>query len=555
MADELFLYLQLTPAFGGTRFGPFEGVEVNLGSSPDCDIVIPEDFGVAPHHVKVLRQEGMGLIIAPVERTAAVYVWKGGAQRPQQIATPVAVNHGDEFSLATPEGPRFNVQLDELPEEMKRQRDPLAGLGRVKPSGADLKKETRRQILFRIFATGPGQLFLSTWQMIKSGKLFTPRYLVAGAAIFGGYIFGGVQSCSKGEMQFEFAEASEELEDCKQQNEFNEGNQGSFTFPGLAKNITGADTIGLALTSDDELAARVRERAAAIFSAPSRYDWLTNPSKGSKKRAWFMAFRENLVKADDLPKGSPKVMAFMAARPGVTSKGWSVSSDSRGATTCGRGPLGLTWRQARALGMEARLDGVIEGSPRGWETDEFESKRLDLLNETARMAGVDDPPDLADEFEADLATVQQGLQTCLYVEGEDQRDTKSIRSSVRTLERRLKKDAKGLPRGTDPAAIPARIAAVYAADIPGVDFTKSRSRPDMSQGKVSQSTTLLEDKGGAWILNQTAEVLARSIALPCVAVLSMKTTGADETALAEVFGDPVPRPLDCIILRYTIEEM
>jgi len=553
VSDEKALYLELTKAFGGTRFGPFEGVEVNLGSSPDCDIVIPEAFGVAAFHVKVLRQEGMGLIVAPVERTAAVYVWKGGNPRPQQIATPVAVTHGDHFAMGTPEGPRFQVKIDLLPEDVRKQRALAAGLGQHKPTSEGMKKEARRQVLFRIFASGPGQLVATWWQLIKSGQIFTPRYLFAAAGIFGGYIFGGVQACSKGELNLEFDAQADELEDCKQQNEFNDGNQGSFTFASLAANVTGASTLGIALNNDEELAGRVRERAATIFAAPSRYDWLINPTKKTRQIGWFTSFRENLEKAGDLPSEAPRVLAFMAARPGVTSQGWGVLTDSKGATVCGRGPLGLTWRQARGLGMTPRLDALIEGSPKGWETEEYEPQRLERLVETARIAGLDEVPDLADEFEADLATVQKGLQTCLYVDGEDDRDVSNIRRSVTTLERRLKKDAAGLPRGTDAAAIPARIAAVYAADYPGVDFTSKKTRPDLSQPKLSQTTTLLESQGGPWIMEQTAEVLARAITLPCVAVLSMKTTGADESALAEVFGEPLPKPLDCIILRYTIE--
>ena len=38
--SDLAVYLKLTPEFGGTRFGPFEGLEVRLGSNPDrCHIV------------------------------------------------------------------------------------------------------------------------------------------------------------------------------------------------------------------------------------------------------------------------------------------------------------------------------------------------------------------------------------------------------------------------------------------------------------------------------------------------------------------------------------
>ncbi len=553
MADELALYLKLTDAFGGTRFGPFEGVEINLGSDPGCDIVIPEAFGVAPVHMKVLRQEGMGLIVTPVERTAAVFVWKAGARKPQQIATPVAVNPGDDVVLAAPEGPRFTVQLDQLPEEVRKQRELAAGLGKHKPSGDAMKKEAKRQVLFRIFASGPGQLVATWWALIKSGQIFTPRYLFAAAGILGGYVIAGFQSGELGELNVEMEAKAEELEDCEEQISINDPG-GEPSFAAIAANVSGASTLKVALSNDEILRGLVKERAATIFAAPDRYDWLINPSKGTRQAGWFTKFRTNLEGADDLPPDASKVLAYLAANPDVTRSGWSVVTDSRGESVCARGPLGLTWRQARSLGLEPKLDALIEGSPRGWETDEFEQDRLKLLTETARIAGIDDPDDLMGEFDVELDPVRQGLQTCLYVDGEDGRDTDRIRRAVGKLESRLKKDrTKVLPRGTDGAALPMRVAAVYAADWPGVDFTRDKTSPEMNVPKVSQATTQLESQGGPWILQQTAEVLARSITLPCIAVLSQKSTGADDAALVEVFGEPLPRPLDCIILRYTIE--
>ena len=54
--DTLVTYLRLTPEFGGTRFGPFEGVEIRLGSNGEqCHIVLPESLGVFPEHVKLVR--------------------------------------------------------------------------------------------------------------------------------------------------------------------------------------------------------------------------------------------------------------------------------------------------------------------------------------------------------------------------------------------------------------------------------------------------------------------------------------------------------------------
>ena len=121
--NDLVLYLVLSPEFGGTRFGPFEGLEARLGSNKErSHITLPESLGVAKEHCKVIRQGPASLILAPTERTAAVYLWKGDARRPVQVQTPTAVRPGDSFSLVTPEGPRFFIELGELPQEIKDQR-------------------------------------------------------------------------------------------------------------------------------------------------------------------------------------------------------------------------------------------------------------------------------------------------------------------------------------------------------------------------------------------------------------------------------------------------
>src|SRR4051794_10756500 len=97
-------FLQLTPEFGGTKFGPFEGSEVRLGSDPgSSDITLPETLGVAGQHVKVLRQQDNSFILAPVDRAAPVFHYRAGTARPKQVTAPLAVAAGDAFSLVTPE--------------------------------------------------------------------------------------------------------------------------------------------------------------------------------------------------------------------------------------------------------------------------------------------------------------------------------------------------------------------------------------------------------------------------------------------------------------------
>jgi len=67
--EDIALYLTLTPEFGGTRFGPFEGIECRLGSNADrCNITIPEGMGVQKEHCKVIRQGPSNLILTPALR-------------------------------------------------------------------------------------------------------------------------------------------------------------------------------------------------------------------------------------------------------------------------------------------------------------------------------------------------------------------------------------------------------------------------------------------------------------------------------------------------------
>ena len=113
-------FLQLSNEFGGTKFGPFDTPEVRLGSDPGRnDITLPENLGVAPEHVKVLIQGDGSYIVAPVERSAAVFVWRGGARKPKELSSPIAVNAGDSFALVTPEGIRFFI-LAEMSDAIMR---------------------------------------------------------------------------------------------------------------------------------------------------------------------------------------------------------------------------------------------------------------------------------------------------------------------------------------------------------------------------------------------------------------------------------------------------
>ena len=195
--SSLAVYLQLTPEFGGTRFGPFEQVEIRLGSDADCDITLNADLGIEAVHVSIMRQPDDSLIVAPAHRTAGVYLWRARSRQPTLVSTATACRSGESFSLVSPEGPRFIVQLDELPEEIRAQRAGAGGLGGAKRklSPEAMKKEARRQAMARILKTGPAQMIQNGIRFITSGAILRPRNLFAAVGVMGGWAWGGVGSC------------------------------------------------------------------------------------------------------------------------------------------------------------------------------------------------------------------------------------------------------------------------------------------------------------------------------------------------------------------------
>ena len=189
-------FLELAPEFGGTRFGPFKGMEIRLGSDPDSnDIVLPENLGVLANHVKLISQGDGSFIVAPIERTAGVFVYRAGSSA-KQVTSPIAIQgasdtySADSFALVTPEGPKFYVLLVQATPQAKSKDDQFSQ-ARKRLSGGSLFNELKRQGLVMFLTTRGGQYFQRWGTFIKTGAIFRPRYLIGGAAIVAGWLFAG----------------------------------------------------------------------------------------------------------------------------------------------------------------------------------------------------------------------------------------------------------------------------------------------------------------------------------------------------------------------------
>lgn len=550
--EELAVYLRLTPEFGGTRFGPFEGLEVRLGSDPDrCHIVIPETLGVVGEHLRVIRQGPSNLIVTPAERAATVYLWKQGVRRPTQIQTPTAVRPGDAVALVTPDGPRFVIELDELPEELKQEREDAAkrrGTGRSRLSADSMKTELKRQAWTTILTKGPMQLLQRAMTFVKSGAIYQPRNIILGVTILAGYIFGGAMLCRGRSTSKALATTERKVDDCAERLRYCEDNSGAVeeqTFDQLVSTITRESSIGNALERDDALREQVKKRVKYYLDHTETLDWLTKNTRQRARRV--ISWREAVMGQEDIDNPTRKLSVWLAANPKLGRDEFSQMLDTSQNEVCVRGPLGMSWRQARNIGYDVQPDAFHRGLADAIKEDK---EREALLLQTLAMGGAT-KEDLPEEFETDIQALAQGAgQHCLYITGADDRTRTG--SLIRQFVRFMGVDAQGVPASEDRYGPVSRIARFHAADIKRVSHDSDRNAlvgldfPDQTQPSV-----VLEDQAtdGEQALKKTADTIALSIVVPCLLKLE---GGEDQTV--KILGEDYPPPsaMSCLFLNWNL---
>ena len=544
--DDLVTYIRLAPEFGGTRFGPFEGLEVRLGSNPDrCHIVLSEALGVLPEHAKLLRQRDNSLILTPAERTATLFLWKPGERRPNQVHTPTAIRTGDAFSLVTHDGPRFIVELDQLPPEVKAAREQEAKVrtGRRRLSAETMAAEGKRQIWSTLLTRGPAQLAQRAWVYIKSGAIYQPRNIFLGVAILGGYIFGGWAMCSRKNYATQVTRVEAERDSCNEQvgvlKELSDSS-GKAKFHVLASTIANSPKLGAALENDDTLRAAVEREVKNIFLNPKPWDWMVDPKT---KAGAFAAWREQLFKETDIDVESEKLLVWLAADPSAKQSEFVDQEDATGNMVCGRGTIFMTYIQARNLGMEAQPDALLQKGTAQIKEDKV--KQLELLTATLQLF---DPTATLPE---DTVTTKidpvraSDLISCLYAEGSDERTQRGV--TINTLAKHLGKNGSNLPADTLNQSSVSRVAKYWSAAVATNDLSVRGAGYDFTASAVGP---VLDDKGaaGAWVLNQTAKTIAKAIAVPCVARLK-----GDPKEVGKILGEEnLPAPFGCLYLDWTL---
>lgn len=542
--EDLALYLKLTPEFGGHRFGPFEGLEVRLGTDKDrCHIVISEGLGVVRDHCKVLRQNQDNLILTPAERTAAVWLWRQNALRPTQVQTPTAVRPGDAFSLVTPEGPRFIIELAPLPADVLAARRPASrGFRRLTPGR--MLQEIYRFFLARLYTFSPIAVAARAWYFVTSGAIFQPRILIGLTVAAFTMLSMLVGSCHIYSLRNQVSgltsqttELKSDLETCRSLSDKPIAQQ---DFADLAYQLTRSPTIQRTLTKDGALKAKVKEQAQLIANGRDRYEWLyRNPDVVSAFSRWRQRIEESDTTKQGIDPVTRHLLVYAAATPNRIDPIWSQYKDSSGAEACVRGPLQLTWRQAMNLGLTAQPDAFVRGDASALANDPAARMQL-LIGATTKALR---PAPLEGMVTAPYP-ISEGERTCIYGTDADERDDSGAVS--RMLLEQVGKGAKGVPGEDSDAMEVARIARLFAADLPGFSFADTQKLPiNLMSG--SPSSVFKEIPNGDWVMDRTAEVIARSMVLPCDVVLN-----GNPAEMEKVMGT-LPDPVPCLVLFYRMQ--
>jgi hypothetical protein len=537
-------FLQLAAEFGGTKFGPFDQVEIRLGSDPsNSDITLPEALGVAPQHVKLLKQQDDSYILAPVDRTAAVYHFRGGSGRPKQVLAPTAIANGDAFSMVTPEGPRFAVQVEKDPRQLSKaiaesEGPKLPSFNANNRFTRGLWNEVKRRGFAAVFTTRLGNMFMRASMMVRSGAIFSPIYVVSGIIMLSGWLFTGGSSCSLYRMSKQRNQVQSKLQTCQDQLGVSSGGEdadGDPTVADLTKVVLEDPEWKGTIEADKDLYVAYARALREVFASPEKYKWVY-----TKKGSPYVAFKNSLT-ATGMPDALVRTLAFAAAGP-HSERPFAIVKDSEGAEVCGRGPIGLTYRQAFQMGMTIQPDGLADRTVA--ESQDLQAMRQ-LLDATTKSAGatVEYRDDLVQTTGAEL----QGGMACIYVDGDDDRTdpTKVAKAMQQNLGASM---TKKLPAEGSAYWISSRLVMLHAFDmkaheleVVSFDATKSPS--------IQLETREIKKERREYAIDAAGRIMARAAAIPCLARFDPEKKGS----FPDWFLKNEPRIGSCAILKAYVE--
>jgi len=562
----LATYLKLAPEFGGTEFGPYEELEVSLGSKQaSCSIFIPPTFGVLPIHAKLIRKSPTDVILIPAERSAQIYLWKGRSRNPKQIFVPTAVKNGDSFALVSPKGPKFHIIFRELPPEVVKERQEsiakkkgLSGRGRLNKDA--MAAEAKRQAWTSLLVTGPAQIAQRAFTFVKSGAIFQPRNIFIGLGIFGGWILAGSLSCRSNKIQSGMSERIDmekrNVDECQRQNEalmpFKDG--ADFDFDNL---VTLLISPKLTADLDDDTTIRnmVKEEAQNLFEEDykdKKYSWVLGKNRGLTTE--YSSWNKRVMVDKKLDMTSKKLLAWLPPIKDDRTQTFRKTLNSLEDDVCARGITSFTYRQARNLGLNVMPDGYFPGME---SKIDKENLRIVELSKNVNKYNLDNSllPSYFQELEEGQertsppeTSYESGKKSntfCIFQEGSDDRD-----SNAKVLSGIKKQFSHS---DMNEASSISQIARIYSAELEGQNYSDRKSKSTDIKFKRNVGLSLKRSglKGAEWAQKETARVIAQALVLPCMIKLS-----GNKDIKKRFFPEKnlEPNAVGCLALRWILTE-
>jgi len=278
-------------------------------------------------------------------------------------------------------------------------------------------------------------------------------------------------------------------------------------------------------------------------------------------------------KAMDGDPRSTRVLSYLAAHKNVganlNNEFFVILSDSAGDQRCTRGPLRMTWRQARNLGISAQPSALIPPEEFAGLTDQ--PARCEKLRLALRpIMGLNPLTEIPEECAVSPSTYPTNDATnhCMSGAGPDDRSVFPIgenemadvngQANYAALGAAIKSKVirgNGLPPVDGTYGMQARLLRYFAAD--HANLSDFRQLNFGSGNPSANSVAVLKEKTDAWAEGRAAEVMARAIAIPCLAVIKLEKNPALKAKEAENYAnrlnmskDDMPQELNCIIVKY-----
>lgn len=541
-------FLQLAPEFGGTKFGPFDHVEIRLGSDPsNSDITLPPTLGVADQHVKLIKQQDESFILAPVDRTAAVFHFRAGSGRPKQVLAPTAVANGDSFALVTQEGPRFFILLEKDPRAVAKALEESEGPGwrpKMPNVGSNrfargIWREIKRRGFAAVFTTRLGNMAMRMNMMIRSGAIFSPIYMVGGILMISGWLFAGGTSCSAFRMSRARNTATASLTNCRDQlgvAQDASGQDADPTVPDLTRVVLEDPEWKSSVMNDKDLYTAYAAALRTVFADAGRYRWVY-----TKQKSNYDKFRE-LLTGTGMPPALVRSLAFATATA-THERDWIRVTDSEGSEVCGRGPLGLTYRQAIQLGLElVQPDALVERAVA--ESNDIRKQR-EVLDKTTALTS-DVPVEYRDDLIQVAGVELQGGLYCLYVDGDDDRN--DLRKVATAMQKNIgASQTKRLPAEGEAYWIASRLAMLHVFDFRAYELANVVFDAHLAPSIALETEGVKAERKG-FAVKGAATIMARAAAIPCLAQFDR-----EQREVPEWFMSPPPKLGSCAILKAYVE--